>query len=142
VFVGSGWPFDVPCWAKPVDSNQRRSASSVRGGLSFRVRTEDSRSREGENGAALVNHSPGGGGDEIEAGLPFGSSSSCFLGLARVRLHGAPPPSPPTTQQLQRAPEPISPSPPCSTPSNLQPPLPLRILRHQTQSLRSGPTTR
>ena len=48
MFVGSGWPFDVPCWAKPVDSNQRRSASSVRGGLSFRVRTEDSRSRQGE----------------------------------------------------------------------------------------------
>ena len=141
MFVGSGWPFDVPCWAKPVDSNQRRSASSVRGGLSFRVRTEDSRSREGENGAALVNHSPGGGGDEIEAGLPFGSSPSCYLDLAHVPVRSA---ASLTVNDaaVARAPAPISPSPPCSTPSNLQPPLPLRILRHQTQSLRSGPTTR
>jgi hypothetical protein len=96
VLVGSGWPFDVPSRAQPVDSNQRAQPPPFPSWWLI-VRHQDrslaeSRGRE-RRCAALVNHSPGGGDDEIEAGLPFGSSS-CYVDLERVRLHGAPPLSP------------------------------------------------
>jgi len=111
-------------------------------GLSFGVRTEDSRSRQGEERRC--------------AGKSFaGRRRRRDRGRAPVRLFFVLLPRPRTRAPARsatsltandaavaRAPAPISPSPPCSTPSNLQPPLPLRILRHQTQSLRSGPTTR